>query len=267
MGLLMFLTIGFASLFIIGFIIEKNRLKLFDDYNKLEIPQDIPYCREIPFQNIEEAYFLGYFYGLIQNPSDLIGAMLLKWVKEEKVYLKREDTKVVVDMNKAVKFTNPYESKIYFKLLASSGSNFILEENEFVNFFKSKEIIKLFRNMLKQVEHDFKVKGLFKRIVFGAEYKYYLDDDLKKKVYQMAGLKKFLLDFSVIDNRDGHEVILWEDYLIYAQLMGIADKVESQFSNLYPDYNYFVEFSILQTTLFTSLLNSLRFLSLLFTSK
>ncbi len=267
MGLILYLIVTFLIIFIIGLVIEKRRFKLMDGYNKLDIPDDIPYYRGIPTESIEEAYFLGYLYGLVQNPSDLIGAMLLKWVKEEKIFLKRDGDKVIVDMNKAVKFVNHYESRIYFKLLASSGSNFILEENEFINFFKSDNIIKLFRDMLKQVEHDFKSKGLFKREVYGTTYKYYLDNSLKEKAYQMAGLKKYLLDFSVIDDKSSQEVILWEDYLIYAQLMGIADKVQEQFSELYPDYNHFMEYSILRSTFLVSLLNAFRFLPLMFVSK
>lgn len=267
MGLVVFLLINFILIFIIVYIGEKERFKPIDGYNKLKLPEDIPYCRDIPTISIEEAYYLGYLYGLVQNPSDLIGAMLLKWVKEEKIFLKRDGDKVIVDMNKVVKFTNIQESKIYFKLLASSGSNFILEENEFINFFKSKTIVKIFCDMLRQVERDFTVKGLFKREVFGTEYKYHLDDSLKEKAYQMAGLKKFLLDFSNIDDKNSQEVILWEDYLIYAQLMGIADKVEEQFSKIYPNYNHFVEYSILRSSLLVSLVNSLRFLPLLFVSK
>lgn len=267
MGLGVFLLINFVFIFVVMYIAQKTRFKPIDGYNKLKLAEDIPYYRDIPNISIEEAYFLGYLYGLVQNPSDLIGAMLLKWVKEEKIFLKRDGDKVVVDMNKAVKFTNRYESKIYFKLLASSGSNFILEEAEFINFFKSKAIVKLLRNMLVETERYFIVNGLFRKDAFGAEYKYYLDDGLKEKAYQMAGLKKFLLDFSNIDIKSSQEVVLWEDYLIYAQLMGIADKVEEQFAKLYPNYNHFIEYSIIRSALLVSLANSLRFLPFLFISR
>ena len=46
--------------------------------------------------------------------------------------------------------------------------------------------------------------------------------------------------------REYFEVHMWEEYLIYAQLLGIADKVEEQFSKLYPSFNQ-------QTKLNTSL--------------
>ena len=37
--------------------------------------------------------------------------------------------------------------------------------------------------------------------------------------------------------REYFEVEIWEEYLIFAQLLGIADKVEKQFKKLYPDFN------------------------------
>lgn len=40
----------------------------------------------------------------------------------------------------------------------------------------------------------------------------------------------------MIDDRAAIEVQLWEEYLIYAELLGIADKVSEQFSKLYPNY-------------------------------
>ena len=53
----------------------------------------------------------------------------------------------------------------------------------------------------------------------------------------LKGLKKFLLDFSMMPEREYFEVHIWEEYLIFAQLLGIADKVEEQFSKLYPNFS------------------------------
>ena len=48
-------------------------------------------------------------------------------------------------------------------------------------------------------------------------------------------LKKFLNEFSNIKDRESIEVALWEEYLMYAQIFGIADKVAKQFKKLYPN--------------------------------
>ena len=45
-----------------------------------------------------------------------------------------------------------------------------------------------------------------------------------------------LLDFSLVGERDIKETVLWKEYLIYATLFGIADKVCDSFTKIYPDY-------------------------------
>ena len=58
---------------------------------------------------------------------------------------------------------------------------------------------------------------------------------LREEAIKLKGLKKFLLDFSTISDKGAIDVHLWEEYLIFAQLLGIAKKVEEQFSELYPE--------------------------------
>ncbi|MBO4659125.1 MAG: DUF2207 domain-containing protein [Prevotella sp.] len=53
---------------------------------------------------------------------------------------------------------------------------------------------------------------------------------------QLLALRKFLLDFSLIRERGTNELVLWKEYLVYATLFGIADKVCKNFEDTYPDY-------------------------------
>jgi uncharacterized membrane protein len=53
---------------------------------------------------------------------------------------------------------------------------------------------------------------------------------------QLLGLRKFLLDFSLIAERGIKEMPLWREYLVYATLFGIADKVSENFAEVYSDY-------------------------------
>ena len=41
----------------------------------------------------------------------------------------------------------------------------------------------------------------------------------------MKGLKKFLKEFSQISKKEPIEVKLWDQYLMYAQIFGIAEQV------------------------------------------
>ncbi len=51
------------------------------------------------------------------------------------------------------------------------------------------------------------------------------------------GLKKFMEDFSLIDEREIPELVLWEKYLVYATAFGIADKVMKQLKTRFPELN------------------------------
>ena len=52
---------------------------------------------------------------------------------------------------------------------------------------------------------------------------------------RLLGLKIFLKEFSEIDKRETIEVHIWDEYLMFAYLFGIADKVLSQLKKLYPE--------------------------------
>ena len=49
-----------------------------------------------------------------------------------------------------------------------------------------------------------------------------------------VGLKKYMEDFSMIEDKTVPELILWEKYLVFATAFGIADKVLKQLKVVYP---------------------------------
>ena len=51
------------------------------------------------------------------------------------------------------------------------------------------------------------------------------------------GLKRYMEDFSMLDKREIPEVVIWEKFLVYATVFGIADKVLKQLKVVYPNIN------------------------------
>ncbi len=49
-------------------------------------------------------------------------------------------------------------------------------------------------------------------------------------------LKKYMEDFSLLNEREVPELVLWEKYLVYATAFGIADKVLEQLKVRYPEF-------------------------------
>jgi uncharacterized membrane protein YgcG len=56
------------------------------------------------------------------------------------------------------------------------------------------------------------------------------------EVREVLGLKKFLKEFTLLDERGVDEVKLWKDYMVYATLFGIADQVIKDMKKINPEY-------------------------------
>jgi len=101
----------------------------------------------------------------------------------------------------------------------ASGGDRILQPSELERWFLSnKEESLLF---LKSLDNSVSLK----------EAKNSIDD--VRKVY---GLKKFLEDFTLANEHHLSEVALWNDYLVYATLYGIADQVRKDMEKINPEY-------------------------------
>ena len=64
---------------------------------------------------------------------------------------------------------------------------------------------------------------------------YILKDTLKEEAERVYGLKKYLKEFTRIKEKSAITVKLWKEYLMFAQIFGIANKVASEFKRLYPE--------------------------------
>lgn len=69
-----------------------------------------------------------------------------------------------------------------------------------------------------------------------ADVSNYKSKEKLAEVQQVFGLKKFLKDFTLLDERHVSEVSLWKDYMVYATLFGIADQVIKDMKKVNPEY-------------------------------
>ena len=215
-----------------------------------KVRKDVLPFRDIPCdKDIFYAYWVAHNYNLSKKKEDFLGAVLLKWIHDGNVRIEKV-TKDGVFKDKVL--TNivfskrPDESlesevKLYDYMLNASKDG-KLEQNEFKSWCNTnyKKILDwfddvLYKETLKLVDKG-KVtyeKGKTMKVF---SYKYFeVDPSMMEVAEQMAGLKKFLKEFSVIEKREPIEVSLWNEYLMYAQIFGIADEVASQFKKLYPE--------------------------------
>ena len=178
--------------------------------------------------------------------TNIMGALILKWVKENKVEFKKETKQVLfkeketysLDLTKEVNFNNESEQKIFNMMKEASGDG-ILESNEFKKWTQRNistvqktftEIVNDAENKLKQEGHIYKRKNKAECSCVNV-----MDDTIYEDSKQLLGLKIFLKEFSEIDKKETIEVHLWDEYLMFAYIFGIADKVFAQLKKLYPE--------------------------------
>ena len=224
------------------------------------LPEDVNYYREIPSnKDLERAYWVCLKYSVIPEEKvkqGIIGAILLKWIKNgyitvlkmEKGILSFKDNNYAIDLTKITNVDKEIENGLLKILITAAGPNKILEAKEFKKWSKKNysEVSSWFSSIDDQVELNLEKEGLITLTqettqgMFGTSKNITIKNvnpKLKEEAIQLKGLKKFLLDFSIMPEREYFEVKTWEEYLILAQLMGIADKVAEQFSKIYPNFN------------------------------
>ncbi len=230
-----------------------KNLKFYKNAKKLK---DVPYFRDLPCnKDIFKAYWVACQYDLIKKDTDFLGAILLKWLKNkniENVVISNKNKEEVKIQNsksailefkeeKAIKFISSdnlsLQEKLLFDMMVESSVDGILESYEFTKWCKKNynKILKWFNQVIDNETDVFVNEGLIKveKKVFSDAY--IVDESMSKNAIEMAGLRKFLKDFSNIKDREAIEVVLWEEYLMYAQIFGIAKEVAKEFKKLYPD--------------------------------
>lgn len=192
--------------------------------------KDIDYCRELPnYIDIETAYVSLYYCSKISTKKlkeGIIGAFLLKWSKDDNVLITDKGNRVFcIDLKNGDFKKTELEQELYDMLKMAAGSNNKIDNTELKDWSRRNKIDleKWHQNLLSSA----------------------FNDNFKPEAEALLGLKKFLLDYSLIDERKHMEVKTWEHYLIFAQLLGIADEVNKQFAKIYPDYSKIGQLSVM----------------------
>lgn len=248
-------TIAFWA-FIFGLIIKSSKdaankcgtYKLDFGEKGKKLPKDVNLFRELPCgKDIYRAYWLALNYGLTKKKTDFLGAILLKWVKQQKVTIqseekgifKKEKTSIVFKEN--IELDTELEEKLY-KYMYEASKDGILESKEFERWCSShySKILSWFDDVLDYESDELVKSGKLTKTektslkVFKSDV-YVVDSSMYEEATYLKGLKEFFKEFENMKDKEAIEVNLWEEYLMYAQIFGIAEKVAKQFKELYPD--------------------------------
>lgn len=208
--------------------------------NKTITKKNTPYFRDIPCnKDIYYANALIQLNNFNNSKASILGAILLKWVKEEKIIVIKNNEDTSLKFNPELKIEQANEKRLY-QMMYEASKDGVLEKKELEKW--AKKNYSKYLNLLSQIKDDkineLKNEGhIYKRKnKQECKYKNVMDDVLYEDSKKLYGLKLFLEDFSSIDTKEVIEVHLWDEYLMFAYLFGIADKVAKQLKNMYPEY-------------------------------
>lgn len=273
--------------YVVFFIFWRNKYNRDNiEYRPLDLGpkiknNEITYYRDIPCEgDLCYAYWLMIKYNILKEDdckNGIVGAILLKWIKEGYIELsktrgglfnlkdnayaitfKNVDTHEFMEKNE----TEKYLMRIFRN---ASGDNDILEAKEFEKWCKSNHhtMNRWFDMLINDTSMKLQQKKLILENITTSKKLWktktivtkYVDASVRESALNLLGLKKFLLDYSLIPDRENVQVHILEDYLVFAQLLGIADKVEEQFSKLYPDFKEISKINGENTSLYTKALS------------
>ena len=233
---------GFISYII--YLSMRNAKPFGSRIGNKKIDKKAPYFRDLPCnKDIKKAYFIGSEYNAVNKDTNLFGAVLLKWLKSGNIEIikvekdgifKKEENKIRL----VSEVPDSLENELYTYMYKASKDG-ILESKEFEKWCKS---------------NYYKIYNWFTKVIDN-EIKYYLDNGaiinnpkkislkrylatptLDEEGSKVIGLKNYLNNFGSIKDKNAIEVKLWQEYLMFAQIFGIASKVAKEFKELYPEY-------------------------------
>ena len=225
----------------------------------------ISWYREIPMDGdlIAADYALSRL-GEDRKKNALASAEILRMIYKGYLDVKKDGAgKVEITFADSKDGKEPIDSiasDLWSMMLEASGDDRVLQDTEFSSWSRNhkSKLYSWTEKMSLMGKRVFRDKGWMR----AADTK--ITPEGQQEVQHLVGFRKFLNDFTLTGQREAIEAHLWQEYLVYGALLGVADKVAKQLKDIDPvlfertiGYDY---------TTFSGALNSLDSLSRAITS-
>ena len=189
----------------------------------------IDWCREVPFGGdlLQSDYILRKVNSTTGGGA-VASAMILRMIDRGVLRLSRSgrngrQVEIAFNDTASQEQLSQSERLLYRMMKEASGSDEILQKNEFSRW--SQHHTKQVEDWISSVETESR-----RRIVDSGHD----GEGGQVEARKVIGLRKFLKDFTLVRERASEEVALWNDYLVFGALYGIADKVAKELAEINP---------------------------------
>lgn len=214
--------------------------------------KDVDWCRDIPFGgDIFQANYVLERLG--ENRKNTIAsAIILRLIKNGQILVtKGEKDNVELSFNEsaALDSLNETERGLYDMMKEASGKDVILQKNEFSRW--SRRHTGTISKWAVKAGAEGRSRAAAEGNVAGSRF----TEKGQAQARNVVGFRKFLKDFTLLEERGSAEVGLWHDYLVFAALYGIADTVAKELKDINPQafeeimyYDYNTTWQVIRLT-------------------
>lgn len=227
--------------------------KLTGTNNNIKINKKIQ-CTTVPCNgDIDLTFWLLYNFSKINKnklKTGLLNACLLKWYKNGNIDIKKasalSNNDYIIDLKDGDWQKSISENHIYEFLKKVSGNSNTLEKNKLLNYCRiDKNLNKFnisFYSISREIERNLE---RYQQITIlrpkfnlqSKKNKIILSDRLKMEYQNIFGFKRFILSSSSTEALLNTNTNTWDEYLIFASILGIDDKVKTIYKKLFPISN------------------------------
>lgn len=195
--------------------------------------KNVNWFRDIPLEkNLNAASKVLEDLGESGKKNNLALAEILRLVHGGYLKASREmDGPVkLIFTDKDISDLDPSAQKFHIMLRNAAGADLVLENHEFSSWAREND------TEVYYWSHNSKIRAIdfLKEKAWWDNGKYTAAG--QQEARHLVGLKKFLDEFTLVKERETVEAVLWKDYLVYAALFGLADKVAKQLKDIDPVY-------------------------------
>ena len=196
-------------------------------------PESVGWCRDIPFDGkLVAADYTLTRLGEDRKKNALASAEILRMIYNGYLHVSKDaEGKVEISFSRAKEGMEPLDpvaSDLWNMMLEASGDDRVLQDKEFSKW--SKRNTKRLYNWTNKISttgaNELRSNGW----MAGSSY----STSGQEQARNLLGFRKFLQDFTLTGERETLEVHLWQEYLVFGALLGVAEKVARQLKDIDP---------------------------------